>query len=304
MRTDEPIHYYNPELPLEWLIEHCPVEEKYSRLLKIGSSEIRNDSAKVSIAVTLFDRNVNDHTGACKADQRQWKKKYYRPLLKNIDRLSDLGDVSVDLFVDPELQGMVQCIDSDRVNIHTMAMPSNGFAGGFWRFLVSDVVNRDCTLVFQDIDQTWGDCVPMLVEHCPVAPAFPDRHDKALVECETTGSSKYSSIGAGMFSCEAKQLDFSMAEVVARYWHYKTMIMHLVEPKNEFNRPMRGRHFGFGNTWNLYGSDERFLAKVIYYYLARKGALNIMLFKADFYHDAEIASRDFVHKHGGKVIYV
>lgn len=304
MRTDEPIHYYNPELPLEWLIEHCPIEENYSRLLKIGSSEIRNDSAKVSIAVTLFDRNVHDHTGAFKADPKKWKKKYYRPLLKNIDRLSDLGDVSVDLFVDPELHGMVQCIDSDRVNIHTMAVPANGFSGAYWRFLVSEVVNRDCLIVFQDIDQSWLDCVPMLTEHCPVAPAFPGRNKEALVECKDTGSSKYTPIGAGMFSCQASDLDFCMSALIARYWYYNNMLMHITEPRNEFNRPMRGHHFGFGNTWNVYGSDERFLAKVIYYYLARKGALNIMLQKSDFYHDAEIASRDFVHKHGGKVSYV
>ena len=304
MRYDTPIHYYNPELTLEWLRDNCPVEEKYSRLLRIDRSAIRNDTAKTVIGVTLFCRDVNDHTGACKANPDMWEKKYYNSLLKNISKIKDLGDVAVELFVDPELAGTVECIDDDRVNVHVMVEPANGFSGGFWRFLVTDVVDRDCLVVIQDIDQNWGDCVPMLQEYAPVAPSFPPRAEGALVECKDTGSSKYTPIGAGMFSYNSSDVDFNMAEVIARYWHYNNMLMHVLEPRTEYNRPMRGHHFGFGNTWNVYGSDERFLAKFMYYYLARKSALNIMLHKGDFYHAAEQASREFIHEHGGKVIYV
>lgn len=310
MRTDLPIHHYNPELPLCWLKENCPVSDTYTRLLRIDRSVVRKPDADYVIPVSLFNRNLHDYTGLTKSDYVCWRTKYYGPLLLNISNLSNLGrDVCVDIFVDPELSDMaVSEIKDERVNLHVMSEPSLGATGMFWRFMLADLLGkRKCQNVVQmDIDLDWSTFFGMLSRYLPVAPTLNRRGEDSLTVCKKTKSKKYTSICGGLFSYRLSDVDFNVSEIISRYWYYCNVLLATVEPKTDYNRSHVGGNNGFGNTWNLYGSDERFLCKVLYYTLKRKGALNFLMKEKDRLNllPAELADINFTQKHGSKIIYV
>lgn len=307
MRTDLPIHYYNPELTLDWLIDNCPLQEWYTRLLEIDHSVVRCPDAETVIAASLFNRSLIDHTGQSKNEN--WNHKYYSSLLRNIEDLDKLGgDVCVDVFVDPELRSRVtNDIKSDRVNFHFMKHSSIGATGMFWRFLLSDIIGqRECssTMVI-DIDLKWTDHFDLLKSNYPCTPVFYSRGEDALVVCTTTRSEKYTSVCGGLHTYPLDVIGFSMREAIARYWFYVNNLLHL-EPQNEFNRPMVHHQCGFGNTWNFYGNDERFLCKFLYYVLKRKRSLNLVMQRVGVENPlpAEKADMEFTKNQGCKVIGV
>ena len=308
MIAELPIHHYNPELTIEWLKANCPVQSGYEKLLKIDRSVIRKPHAEYAISVSLFDRDLDDHSGVAPNDPEHWRTKYYEPLLANISKLDMLNaDVCVEVFVDPELyEFAANDITDHRVNFHVMRQPALGAAALFWRLLVPDVMeNRECgSVVNLDIDLDWNFYFPILVNHSPVAVVLEQRGKDSLTVCPITGAKKYSPIGAGMFSYRISDVDFCMSEAIARFWNYCNVRLAVTESQTEFNKPLNRHNNGFGNTWNYYGNDERFLAKVFYYRLKRKGALNFLMRQEDMSDplDAEIADMQFTMEHGGKVI--
>lgn len=307
MRADLPIHYYNPELTPEWLQQHCPVEPWYSRLLEIDYSIIRKPDSDILIPVSLFDSNLHDHTGLTRNDPDHWHQKYYSSLLANIARLGELnGDVAVEMFVDPLLAPMVlDGITDDRVNFHVMKHTAIGATGMFWRFLVSDIVGaRRCrAAVEMDIDLDWRDFFPMLTDYFPVSPVFYPRGEKALRVYPGAEPQKYTPVCAGLFSYRMRDVSFNVAEMVCRYWNYCNNLLSVIEPKNEFNMPFTHHPCGFGNTWNFYGNDERFLCKILYYVLRRKACLHFLMKREDMDNplEAEKADMEFTRSHGGNV---
>lgn len=310
MKFDLPIHYYNPELTIEWLKENCPAQGGYRKLLKIDRSVIRKPHAEYAISLSLFDRDLDDHSGVAPNDPTHWRTRYYESLLLNLSKLDKLeADVCVDVFIDPELSEFVANeITDQRVNFHVMQEPSLGATGTFWRLLIPEVMdNRECnSVVVLDADLNWLHFFPMLSEHLPVAPAFHLRGPDGLTVCSATGAKKFTPIGTGILSFRVSDVDFCMSEAIARFWNYCNVRLAVTEPQTEFNRALNRHNNGFGNTWNFYGSDERFLAKVFYYHLKRKGALNFLT-KQEYRSAplvAELADMQFTREHGSKVIYV
>lgn len=310
MRVDLPIHYYNPELTIEWLRGHCLLKSGYTRLLKIDRSIIRKPHSEFVIPLSLFDRDLHDHTGLTRNDPVHWRERYYESLLANISRLDDLQcDVCVEIFIDPELaEFVVSDIQDERVNFHVMAESSVGATGMFWRFMLADIMpGRTCqTAVEMDIDLDWRIFWAMLTNNSPVSLSFYSRGEDALEVCPFTKAEKFTSICAGLFSYRLADVDFNVSEAIARYWYYCNVLLAITEPQNSFNRALNGHSNGFGNTWNFYGNDERFLCKVFYYHLKRKGALNFLT-KQEYRSApllAELADMQFTREHGSKVIYV
>lgn len=310
MRCSEPIHRYNPELTIEWLESHCIVHDEFLDLLEIDHSIIRNNGAEYVIPVSLYDVNTKSLTGLAKNDGDKFKTRYLAGLIKNVKDLNRLrDDVAVELFVDPSLADLVAddwSLDCDRVNVHVMKRPSLGNTGMYWRLLLPNVLDgRRCERAIQlDVDHVWRDHWGLLKNHFPVAPLFYGRKTDVFDVCGITLAKKYTPISGGAWSYDPKDITFNVSNAVARFWDYCCMTLALIEPKNEYNQPCAGHPNGFGNTWNAYGSDERFLAKVMYYHLARKGALNIAMHEASVYHEPERANIDFITRHGGKVVYV
>ena len=307
MRKDLPIHYYNSELTLDWLKNNCPVQDCYTRLLEIESSVIKCPDAETVMVASLFDRSLIDHTGQSKNEN--WNQKYYSSLLRNIKDLDKLGgDVCVDVFVDPELKNKVtNDIRSDRVNFHFMKNSSIGATGTFWRYLLSDIIGeRKCSAtMIIDIDLKWTDYFDLLKSNYPCTLVFYPRGEDALVVCPDTRTKSYTSFSGGMHTYALKAIDFSMRDAIARHWFYVNNLLYL-EPQNEFNRPMIRHQAGFGNTWNSYGNDERFLCKFLYYFLRRNRALNLVMKSADINNPlpAEKADMEFTRSQGCKVIGV
>ena len=100
-----------------------------------------------------------------------------------------------------------------------------------------------------------------------------------------------------------RDVSFNVAEMVCRYWNYCNNLLSVIEPKNEFNMPFTHHPCGFGNTWNFYGNDERFLCKILYYVLRRKACLHFLMKREDMDNplEAEKADMEFTRAHGGNV---
>ena len=305
MKIDEPIHEYNPELTIEWLIENCPLDHCLTRLMEIDRSIIRCRESKAVITASLFNRNTDDFTGMTRNSEQQFRKRYFASLVNNIQWL-ETTDMSCELFVEPSIADEVmRHITSAKVNMHVMTEDSLAATGMFWRFLSFDFNDewRPDETILCDIDLEWKHHVPLLREHCPCAPVFYPRTADPFRQ--TDECSKYTPIGAGYCSFRRSDFDFSVSEIVPRFLSYQHHMQHM-EPRNIWNGPCGSHVMGFGNQWNMYGTDERFLAKVVYYRLKRRGNVSMIVQREAFDspHAPEIADMEFTRKHGGNIICI
>ena len=303
MRIDEPIHEYSPELTIEWLTENCPLDHRLTRLMNIDWSVIRCRESKAVITASLFNRNTDDFTGMTRNSEQQFRKRYFASLVNNIQWL-ETTDMSCELFVEPSIADEVmRHITSAKVNMHVMTEDSLAATGMFWRFLSFDFNDewRPDETILCDIDLEWKHHVPLLREHCPVAPVFYTRTGEPFKQTDECYA--YTPVSCGYSSFIKSDLEFKMSEIIPRFLWYQYHMQHN-EPRTIWNGPTHAHIWGVGNTWNIYGSDERFFAKVVRYYLRRKGRLSMMMKLEGLSepHPPEQADLDFATSHGNSII--
>jgi len=299
------IHEYNPELTVDWLLEHCPVDHRFARLMSIDRSIVRCRESSATITASLFNRDTMDPTGMTRTSEPNFRKRYFASLMNNIQWM-EATDMGCDLFVEPSIADEVmRHVTSAKVNLHVMKENSLAATGMYWRFLAFDMEEewRPDQVVLCDVDLEWEHHVPFLLEHCPVAPVFYGRSGDPF--SETDDCSKYTPISCGYSAFEKSSINWKFSEIVPRFFYYQCY-KQFYEPRNKWNGPHPLMPHGFGNTWNLYGSDERFFAKVVYYYLKRQGCLKMLVQREcfDSPHAPEKADMEFTEKFGGKIICV
>jgi len=83
---------------------------------------------------------------------------------------------------------------------------------------------------------------------------------------------KYSSIIAGYFQIKKEDINFKMRDIIPKFLYHQEYNFGN-EKQTLYNKPVGEHKKGFGNIPFIYGCDERFLAKVLYFYLVKKGKL-------------------------------
>lgn len=275
-----PIQYYCPEVTLDFLHEHCPVEPGFKQLMEVRSSLIQKQKAQLSIGFSFFKTDPSFPTGTLEPPDEPWREKYFNGLVRSLDLIDRYPeDCAVHLFVDPKVVSEVLPLMSAYafLNVHVMKHSTNAATGMFWRFLVFDEhYSQGAAMSYVlDVDEDFQRSAHILCGCGPAGVAFYDKDDDYFID-KPRGAKKYTPLCGAFLASRAEDVEFDIAETVARFWYYQCYWQHQAEPRNEYNTPLGRMPLGFGNTWNLYGSDERFLSKVFYYTQRRKGKLNMV----------------------------
>ena len=300
-----PVQYYVPEVPVWFLREKCPVEERFSRFLEVDYSLIKKEKADYVISVSLFNKDVGDVTGFSPSSCPDWNTKYLESLESNLRKIATFDrDYAVELWCEPSCVSLIKDLvdELDYVNLHVMALESNAATGHFWRFMGFDTDRAKMakwTYVL-DIDMDWAYSLSLMDGREPCSAVLMMRGYSALVKNEKPLFLKYTPMCAAFVASNPSLHGFSVNEMICRFWYYQVQIQYSHEDRTPYNAPFGQMFAGFGNTWNLYHSCERFLGKVFYYEQKRKGALNT-IFMPEAFSDPlppEKADMDFSEQYG------
>ena len=303
----QPIQYYVPEVPVWFLREQCPVEERFSRFLDVDHSLVKKEKADYVISVSLFNKDVGDVTGFSSSACLDWNTKYLDSLRSNLRSVGSFErDFAVELWCEPSCVPLISDLvdELDYVNLHVMALESNAATGHFWRFMGFDT-DRAKTAKWTyilDIDMDWTYSLSVMDGREPCSTVFLGRDYASLVRSEKPLFLKYTPMCAAFVASTPALHGFSFKELICRFWYYQVELQYAHEDRTPYNAPFAQMFAGFGNTWNLYHSCERFIGKVFYYEQKRKGALNTIFMPEAF--DSPIppekADMDFSQKYGNK----
>jgi SAM-dependent methyltransferase len=223
----------------------------------------KNHNKEKVFSLSLFNKDIDQQEGEAR-DNIQFETKYKESLLKLIPLINETG-YGINLFTEERYKDL---IDNENVNVYSFNH-SYGALGMYWRFLSVDLVEESiiCDIdlnninihkLFFNIDTSCR-----LVHH--------GIHDYYIDVNKT--SKKYSSILGSTIKFLKKDFDFNMKNAIINFLTYQKNEDLTKERQNIFNKGVGIHKYGFGNCWLVYGSDERFLAKVIYFYLTKKGKL-------------------------------
>lgn len=303
----QPIQYYVPEVPLWFLASSCLLENRFHRFLDVDHSLVKKEKADYVISVSLFNKDVGDVTGFLSSECLDWRTKYLDPLKANLRSVGSFDrDFAVELWCEPSCVPLIKDLvdELDYVNLHVMALESNAATGHFWRFMGFDTERaRGAKWTYiLDIDMDWAYSLSVMEGREPCSTVFLKRGYSSLVKSEKPLFLKYSPMCAAFVASDPSLHGFFFKEMISRFWYYQVHIQYTHEERTPYNAPFGQMFAGFGNTWNLYHSCERFLGKVFYYAQKRKGALNTIFMPEAFQNPLppEQADMEFSKQHGNK----
>lgn len=272
---------WDPHISPDYLIELSKNSNLYP-LINVEEYIInRNFKPKVLVNASLFNKNADDFQGgSASLDQDLWRRKYFTGLLNRLNEWEEkCSGHGLDLYLEPSLYKEVESYIKNKnfLNVFIMEKESNAATGAFWRFLGFNKDYGQEISCMIDIDVPQIDYHKNILKYrkpSRLSDGFCSRSEMFANQEKT--SKKYSSIVASHISFYVSDIDYNIKDLIVGYWEHVINNIHL-EPKTDYNKSYNLRPHGFGNIWNLYGSDERFLSKTLYHYLTKKGKLNLLV---------------------------
>lgn len=250
-------------------------ENDFTEYFEYDEYKINHNKQKV-FSISFFNKKVNQNTPEDQ-EHKYWLEKYHNGLLKILPLIKKTG-YGVNLFCEERYKDL---INDPNVNVYTFKH-SVGAIGMYWRFLSVDMVEES---LICDVDLDNISIHKMMIQHdynCRLLAKGKNDfyHDNEKI------SKKYSSILGSTIKFLKKDFDFNFKDIMIKFLNHQQHYIHS-ERQNIYNKPTHAWTKGFGNDPLKYGSDERFLAKVIYFYLVKKGRLLTLYKHFDNYEDKE-----------------
>lgn len=272
----------DPHLEPNYLLSLSENSDLHSLITVDQSIVNRKFIPKVLVNASFFNKNVDDPEGeSLNPNKHVWQEKYLNNLINKLNNWEKkCPSHGLDLYLEPSLYEDIEKYTQNKnfLNIFIMKKESNAATGTFWRFLGFNKDYGQEISCMIDIDVPRIDYHKNILKYknpARISDGFYFLRPEMFVNQEKT-SKKYSSIVASHISFHPSDIDYNVKDLIVGYWEHAINNMHL-EPKTDYNKAYNLRPYGFGNVWNLYGSDERFLSKTLYYYLTKKGKLNLLV---------------------------
>ncbi len=269
------------------------------RVDEIENPLSRRNAVSVSLNAPLEYNDLGENPERI----RNWHSKYVNSLLNNLEEFPEVFDTSewkVKLYTHGEsleklAPGLMKELQEfDFVETHRMANASPLLSPGtLWRFLsLSDHTLEQ--LLILDIDESWRDDVDQWYR-------FVANNQQALTRAHHIPRKGFwldlmnpwgvmggrvnnylpimaSKVMVRPASLGLREVDFLMSAYVVLRQHrladgYPCTQVADDEPITPHNSPYDGMPYGFGNHWNGYCFDERFLAHVVFHHAVQMGEL-------------------------------
>ncbi|MFT5115867.1 MAG: DNA-binding beta-propeller fold protein YncE [Parasphingorhabdus sp.] len=275
------------------------VRQSSFRVNEIKNPLSRRNAISVALNAPLKYNNLGEDQDLI----RSWHSKYVENLLRNLEEFPELFDTSkwkVKLYTHGEsleilAPGLIKELQGfDFLEIHCMAHDSPLLSPGtLWRFLsLSDQTLEQ--LLILDIDESWQNDVdhwyrlladnqqPLTRAHHIPRKGF---WLNLMNPWGIVGGKAYnylplmaSKVMARPALLGLRSVDFLMsAYIVLRKQRvangFPCTQVADDEPITPHNSPYHGMPYGFGNHWNGYCFDERFLAHVVFHHAVKMGGL-------------------------------
>jgi hypothetical protein len=195
------------------------------------------------------------------------------------------------IFIEKEFKDL-EFLNREYINLYVMKEDSPGALGMYWRFLpISD--ERIHQVFLTDID-----ILDVEIENFPIQKSrgydreteldsgfsYSLRNFSTRIGCSTldedftinrniSDAKFYPLMGGGSSSIRTRDIDFDITTSMCQYLEYQEKDC-CNEPKTVYNQLFGISPNGFGNNVFNYASDERYLSKVMYYYLTERGLLH------------------------------
>ena len=251
---------------------------------------INHNCSKV-FSISLFNQNVDSDDSTLK--NPQMKEKF-------LDNFNNLNNMIASQF--PEY-GIVYWIDSEfeyldfgNANVYTYKGQIFGAIGMLWRYLPLKL-NYVEEVMICDLDHTNID----LFSHY----SKQDSSCRILASggsyyvCNRKDHEVYTFILGSTIKLKKIDIPYDIETLVCQFLSYQK---HKVRNELYSNFSNSPRGVGFGNVWYGYGTDERFLSKVIYPYLVNKGLLTTFFTGRDAT-ETQADIQNCIAK-GNKVVYL
>tara|TARA_R110000772_G_scaffold97208_1_gene196364 strand:+ start:602 stop:1468 length:867 start_codon:yes stop_codon:yes gene_type:complete len=222
-----------------------------------------HDKEKV-FSLSLFNKDVDQQEGEAK-DNKNFENKYLKSLKKLIPLINKTY-YGINLFCEDRYKNI---FNDKNINVYSFRN-SYGALGSLWRFLSVDMVEES---IICDIDLDDINIHKLFFNQNESCRSLDQGKNNFYVDKEKT-SKKYSPIIASHIKLLSSNINFNMKNMILKFLTYqKNNNLSKIERQNIYNKPIGDYRFGFGNNWLNYGIDERFLGKIIYFYLVKKGKL-------------------------------
>ncbi|MFC1680640.1 hypothetical protein ACFL1S_02450 [Pseudomonadota bacterium] len=275
------------------------VRDSCFRQRQIVNPLVREKAISITLNAPLRHRKLGEDVAA----QEVWNHKYRDQLLLNLQEFPDLLDPTewkVMLFthpesldrLDPDLLDTIRQLDY--AELHFMANASELLSPAtLWRFLpLSDLTLEQ--LLILDIDEDWKANIDgwyrgsvtcnmpfTRAHHIPRQGFWLNLLNPWTIYDGSINN--YLPIMASKILARPRELGLKdMATIMAAYIVLRQQRVYSGfpstqlsdnEPITPYNRPYNYAPYGFGNHWNDYCFDERFLAHVVYHHVVARGAL-------------------------------
>ena len=276
---------FENELTIDYILS-LPMEfEKYFDYDLYVSNHNKN---KV-ISICLFNKNVNVNETE-ENDPFYFKEKYLKKLFPLVDKMNKT-EYGVNIFTEEKFKDL---LNMNNVNVYIMKH-SLGALGSLWRFLSIDFHEE---VLFCDIDE--DELNPYLLNSKNTSRYLSHGVDDYIV-CKKPLSKKYSPILAGLWKLKKEDFPFNMKELICKFFYHQ---LHNQSKERDliFNEAYDHFNYGFGNNPINYGTDERFIAKIIYFYLVKNGKLDT--YYRCFKNKENLEDIEYCKKYNNKVNYI
>ena len=257
-KIDDKVSFEN-ELTIEYL--KSIQENDFEKYLMYNEYKINHNKQKV-FSMSLFNQKVDLNTPQDQ-DKKYWETKYYNKLIKIIPIINETG-YGINLFVEERYKDL---IDDPNINIYTFKH-SVGAVGMFWRFLSINLVEET---IIADIDIDSINIHKVMMKYNSNCRYVASGKNTFYVDKEKTAK-KYSSLLCSQLKFLKKDFDFNVKDIMVKFLNHQEYYQKN-ERQNIYNKSVGHMKKGFGNNTLNYGCDERFMAKVIYFYLIKKSKM-------------------------------
>jgi hypothetical protein len=284
---------FENKLSIDYL-ETLPNDNEYNKYFEYNEYKINHNKKKI-ISMSLFNNDVNQNENEnIPRENDNFENKYKKGIFKLLSLLNPLTNYGINLFCDEKYKDLVE---DNNVNIYTFKY-SFGNVGMFWRHLSLDFDIEENIIMDIDLEDIPHHKEFMKIDNNCRLLAH-GKNDYYVDNNKT--SKKYTSILGSTMKFKKSSFNFNMKNTIKRFlYHLKYNIKQ--ERQNIYNHPVGTMLNGFGNNPINYGSDERFLGKVIYYHLVEKAEL------VTFYEDRQNYENkediDYCQRRHNKVIFI